>query len=95
MCHQTVEKLLKAYWQSIKKQTPPKTRNLSYLAQETQLSSLFSDQQTDLLDELEPLNIETRYPSYREELANKLTKNYSIILLKNTMDFCKWTKKKL
>ena len=52
---------------------PSKIHNLSRLAEKSGLDKDMSEGQTDFIDELEPLNIEARYPSYKERLTKSLT----------------------
>lgn len=73
MCHQTIEKLLKAYWSNVLEEPPLKIHSLSRLAEKSGLDKDMSEEQTDFIDELEPLNIEARYPSYKERLMKSLT----------------------
>ena len=40
--------------------------SLTRLAEKSDLLKELSEEQFDLIDELEPLNIESRYPSYKE-----------------------------
>ena len=65
MCHQTIEKILKAYWSDCLEEVPLKIHSLSRLAQKTSLDQELSEEQLDFIDRLEPLNIEARYPSYK------------------------------
>ena len=73
MCHQVVEKSLKACCAAQSDEMPPYTHNLSQLAKKTNLYQLFSDQQKDLLDLLEPLNVEARYPTHKEKISKSLS----------------------
>jgi HEPN domain-containing protein len=41
MCHQVIEKTIKAYYSSIKEDTPPYSHNLKSLAEKCELFSLF------------------------------------------------------
>ncbi len=66
MCHQAIEKLLKAYYVSECDETPPYIHNLSRLASMSSLYHEMSEDQKDLLDTLEPLNIEARYPTHKD-----------------------------
>ena len=66
MCHQAIEKALKAYWSAHLDEIPLKIHTLIRLAERTGLDQSLSDEQLDLIDVLEPLNIEARYPSYKE-----------------------------
>ena len=95
MCHQAIEKVLKAYWQSVKKTLPVKTHNLSYLIQETGLSNVLPEEFIDFIDELEPLNIETRYPSYKDALFKKMDYLYSNSLLEKSKELHRWIKQRL
>lgn len=95
MCHQTIEKVLKAYWSSSLEETPLKIHSLSRLAEKTNLFGEFSEEQLDFIDKLEPLNIEARYPSYKERLMNSLNKEYCLILLEQTKELQLWIKSKL
>lgn len=62
MCYQTIEKILKAYWSNVLEEPPLKIHSLSRLAEKSGLDKDMSDGQLDFIDELEPLNIEARYP---------------------------------
>ncbi len=95
MCHQVIEKIIKGYWQHIKNELPPKTHNLSLLFKNTGLSELLSSDLSDFIDELEPLNIEARYPTYKDALISKMDKKYSESILNKTRDLHLWIKQKL
>ncbi len=95
MCHQTIEKILKAYWTNHLTEVPLKIHSLSRLAEKTELVQNLSEEQLDFIDRLEPLNIEARYPSYKERLMKSLTKEYCIELLRQTKDLQLWIKNKL
>ena len=95
MCHQTIEKILKAYWTKNLTEIPLKIHSLSRLAEKTGLSEQFTEEQLDFIDRLEPLNIEARYPSYKERLMKSLTKEYCTTLLQDTKNLQQWIKSKL
>ncbi len=95
MCHQTIEKILKAYFTYNENDTAPFSHSLSYLAKKAKLYELLSENQKDFIDLLEPLNIEARYPSYKEKLLKSLTKARCSEILKKTKDLQKWIKEKL
>ena len=73
MAHQTIEKILKAYFVKLRNEVPLYTHNLLLLAEETELQNELSEKQLELLEKLIPLNIEARYPKYKEELLRSLT----------------------
>ena len=49
----------------------------------------------DVIDTLEPLNIEARYPSYKERLVASLNKEKCEELIKQTDNLRLWIKNKL
>ena len=95
MCHQTIEKILKAYWSKVLEEPPLKIHSLSRLAEKSGLDKDMSEEQTDFIDELEPLNIEARYPSYKERLMKSLTSDRCKELIEQTDKLRTWIKSKL
>lgn len=95
MCHQTVEKVLKALYTSIKNEPPPFTHNLLFLSEECGLLKLMDSEKVNFINILQPLNIEARYPSYKEMIHKKINKTEANNLLKQTISFFKWIKSML
>ena len=95
MCHQAVEKILKAYYEHKKSEEPPYTHNLVYLSDLNNIFGIMSEDQKNLLSKLQPLNIRARYPSYKEKLFRELTSEVCKPLIAETKEFVKWVKKKL
>lgn len=56
MCHQTIEKILKAYWTKNLTEIPLKIHSLSRLAEKTGLSEQFTEEQLDFIDRPESLS---------------------------------------
>lgn len=94
MCHQVIEKALKAYWSKVLEEPPLKIHHLSRLAAKSGLIDAISEEQIDFIDSLEPLNIEARYPSYKELLII-LTPEYCKELLDKTKALQLWIKDRL
>ncbi len=92
MCHQVIEKTLKAYYWFKNKKEPPYTHNLITLAKKTGLYEQFTDEQKDFIDTLTPLNIQARYPEEKEKWAKRLDKNSCKILFKKTKEISEWIK---
>jgi HEPN domain-containing protein len=94
LCHQIIEKTLKAV---IAKDgtVPPKAHNLARLAESSQLDSLMSQEQNDFIDALLPLNIEARYPGDKDKLLEVLTENYCREVIAKTEDLMIWIKSRL
>ena len=95
MCHQTIEKILKARWSNRLEELPLKIHSLSRLAERTGLDKELPEERMGFIDRLEPLNIEARYPSYKERLMKSLTKEYCKWLLAQTKDLQQWIKDRL
>jgi HEPN domain-containing protein len=94
-CHLSVEKILKAYyWKNVGKE-PPFTHNLNLLIERTNLSKLIKDDFQNLIDELIPLNIKSRYPDDKQRIFKLLNYNRCRSLIKRTKEFYKWIEKLL
>ena len=76
-------------------ETAPFTHNLSLLARKSGIFSHFSEKQKAIIDILEPLNIEARYPTYKQQLLESLTSERCADILRNTTELHKWIKQKL
>ena len=95
MCHQTIEKAFKAYFAKLKSETAPYVHSLSFLAKKGDFYELFTEEQKEFLDQIEPLNIEARYPSHKERLLRSLTESKCIEIIGKTKELQKWIKEKL
>ena len=95
MCHQAIEKTIKAYYCSVKNDVPPFTHNLKSLAQRCDLLPLFSEEQLDFIEEILPMNIEARYPKHKEMLFKLLTPQKCEEIIKQTEVLCQWIKQRL
>ena len=95
MCHQSIEKAIKAYhWKKIKTE-PAYIHNLLRLAEQSELINHFNESHFDLINDLNPLNIEARYPRAKEELLKNLNTQKCEKLLIQTQELMKWIKNKL
>ncbi len=95
MCHQTIEKIFKAYFNSYNSEPAPFTHSLISLAKKTNIYDSLSEKFKDFIDILEPLNIEARYPSHKERLMKSLTKERCQSILDNTKELKIWITEKL
>lgn len=95
MCHQTIEKIFKAYFTFLKSQTAPYSHSLSYLAKKGGFYDDFTEEQKDFIDQVEPLNIEARYPSHKERLLKSLTHEKCVEIISKTKELQQWIKEKL
>lgn len=95
MAHPSIEKILKAYFVKVKGKTAPFSHSLSFLAKQSDIYNYFSEDQKDFIDLLEPLNIEARYPTHKEQLLKSLTEKRCSEILNNTRELQEWIKRKL
>ncbi len=93
LCHQVVEKCLKAYYWHTRKKEPPYSHNLLLLSEESRFDDLADEERLALFNELMPLNIQARYPEDRELLLKALTADKCGDLYKKTKEFYKWIKR--
>jgi len=97
MCHLAVEKALKAVIAKncAEGEIPPKIHNLIKLANKAGLYEKMTDEQMNLIDKLNPLNIEARYPEYKDEIAATMSKESWMKLIEETEEILCWIKKQL
>ena len=95
MCHQVIEKTLKAYWCKTQTEDPPYIHNLAQLAIRTDLYGQMTEEQQRLIALLMPMNIEARYPEYKAKLEKSMTDDFCHQLTDNTIELHKWIKSKL
>ena len=92
MCHQVIEKALKGLYVKQHHKIPPYTHNLLTLCADLNLN--LTKEQQDFFTELNPLNIEARYPEMKEYLGKAVSKKKASILLEDTKSTYKWLKSK-
>ena len=97
MCHLAVEKALKAViaQDCTDDEIPPNWHNLTKLAIRAKIFEKMSGEQQDFLEDLNPLQIEARYPEYKSKIAEKLSKENCVKLIENTEEMLSWIKKQL
>jgi HEPN domain-containing protein len=85
----------KAYFITTKNEAAPFSHSLSYLAQKGAFYDGFSEKQRDFIDQIEPLNIEARYPSHKERILKSLNNEKCQSLIEETKQLQEWIKSKL
>ena len=73
MCHQVIEKTLKAYWCAVRDDEPPYVHNHRRLAEGCGLYDKMNDEQRRFLGMINNMNIEARYPDYKTGIARSLS----------------------
>lgn len=92
MCHQSIEKIFKAYWSSKKVELAPYSHNLINIAQSCGLGQMMDDEQRSFVGEMMPLNIEARYPSYKKSIEESLSESKCQDILAKTKALQEWVK---
>lgn len=95
MCHQAIEKTLKAYWCATQPNDPPYTHNHMRLANGCGLYELMTEEQRNFLDTITSYNIEARYPEDKQALYQRLTKQFCRQMIDETKQLQQWIKDKL
>ena len=94
-CHLAVEKSLKAVIAKNTDDVPPRIHNLLRLADQATLTKKLSETQINLLERLNPMQIEARYPDYKNKVASTLTMDICEKMMVETEAFLCWIKKQL
>jgi HEPN domain-containing protein len=95
LCHQVVEKSLKAHFLHTRKKDPPYSHNLLLLSEQSKFDKHADQEHFSLFNELMPINIQARYPEDRELLLRVLNEKKSKELYTKTKKFYLWIKKLL
>ena len=95
MCHQAIEKALKGYFTFVLNDAPPYTHNLTLLAEKSGIDKILSETHKNLMDKLAPLNIEARYPTFKEILFKTLSYETCELLIKQTEELYQWISQQL
>ena len=90
MCHQCIEKALKAYYVHIHDERQPHQHNLEKLAESSNLLDKMDSEKKRILRKLKPLYIATRYEDDKDDVATTLTKPYCKKLLSETEELLEW-----
>lgn len=95
MCHLTIEKALKAVIAMDNETDVPKIHNLIRLANLGNISERLTDKQKSFLGILNPLNIEARYPLYKDGVYKMLGDFECKKILFETEEMLCWIKQQL
>lgn len=95
MCHQVIEKTLKAYWCATRDDDPPYIHHLANLAIRSNLYEQMTEDQQEFIAMLMPMNIEARYPEYKQKLSANLNQEICQRIIEQTKQLQQWIKSKL
>lgn len=95
MCHQVIEKTLKAYWSATHDDDPPYTHSHIKLLEGCGLKDELSEAQLRFIAMMVPMNIEARYPQYKQDIASSLNETVCRSILDQTKQLNQWILQKL
>jgi len=95
MCHQVIEKTLKAYWCGTQSCDPPYTHSHTRLANGSGLYERMDENQRNFLDIITDCNITARYPEDKAELSQTLTEQFCRNMIDETKRLQQWIKDEL
>lgn len=90
MCHQVIEKTLKAYWCVCRDDDPPYLHDHDRIAKGCGLYTKMSEEQKDFLQGIRDLNIEARYQDAKDAAARTLNSENTATILKTTKQLHAW-----
>jgi HEPN domain-containing protein len=92
MCHQSVEKMLKAVYVKKHETAPPYIHKLDKLIELADLKESLTEEKSDLIDELTPLNIQARYPAYKDAIYKFINREKAAEILSRSGELTLWLK---
>ena len=95
MCHQVIEKTLKAYWCVCRDGDPPYLHDHERIAKGCGLYTKMSEEQKDFLEGIKRMNIEARYQEVKEEVARTLNHDNTATILETTKQMHAWIQERL
>jgi HEPN domain-containing protein len=95
MCHQCIEKTLKAVFVEKNHDVPPYSHNLNMLMEKCGIGSDAPEDFLDFIDRLSPLNIQARYPAYKDDIKSLIKQDYAKIILHETRKYQLWLAKRI
>ena len=94
MCHQAIEKTIKAYWVNVREDEPPYIHSHIKLLKGCDLADEMSEEQLRFIDIMVPMNIEARYLDYKRDVAKSLNKEAAQYILEQTKQLLQWIRQK-
>ncbi len=95
MCHQVIEKTLKAYWCGTREDDPPYTHNHKRLAAGCDIYDKMSDEQRLFIENITNYNISCRYPEDNQALSQTLSEQTCRMIIDETKQLQQWIKDSL
>ena len=95
LCHQAIEKALKAYYIATHDEDPRYTHSHSKLLEDCGLTDEISPEHLRFIDFMVPMYIKARYPEQKVAAARSLTKEICEHIIKTTKELTQWIEERL
>ena len=90
LCHQAIEKLIKAYWFAMRDDEPIYLHNHFRLLEGCELKAELNEDQRRFIEIMAPMYIAGRYPEYKSQVARMLNDKGSKYIIEKTKEFKSW-----
>lgn len=90
MCHQIIEKTLKAYWCICRNDDPPYIHDHKRIAEGCGLYTKMNEEQRLFLTTIRQMNIAARYQEYKDAVARSLDEEKAADILSKTKQMQQW-----
>lgn len=95
LCHQAIEKALKAYYVATHYDDPRFTHSHLKLLEDCGLIDKLTDEQLSFLDLMVPMYIEARYPDQKDAAARMLSNEACQHIINTTIELTQWIEERL
>ena len=95
LCHQALEKSLKAYYIATNDDDPPYTHSQTRLLNVCGLIDELTDAQLRFIALMEPMYIKARYPEQKARTARALNKDFCQDFIEKTKQLTQWIEERL
>ncbi len=95
LCHQALEKALKAYYVATHDEDPRYTHSHLKLLEDCGLTGELTADQLDFVDLMVPMYIEARYPEQKDAAAQMLNKEATLHIIETTKQLTLWIEERL
>ncbi|MCR5642618.1 MAG: HEPN domain-containing protein [Prevotella sp.] len=95
LCHQAIEKALKAYYAAYNDDEPPYTHSHMRLLDVCGLTGDISPEHLRFIDIMVPMYIKARYPEQKVAAARSLSKDGCLHIIETTKELTQWIEERL